>query len=354
MKEYSGDGRQLCDFKNLLREAEAAVREHYPEAGMDEVFERLHRSEEDREFWAHRIEGAAFFVSPDIYRVVELYSPVRSFFVVSNSFHIKPLLRIFQSADSYQVLCLSQGSVALYEGTKYSLHEVALHDVPRSLEEALGSELTEPQVRASSNRGPAAAGLYHGHGGSPDKDLVDRERFYRAVDRAILEQYSRVSKKPLILCALPEDQSIFREVTHNPFLMPCGIYRHPSSVTKEALQLEAWMVFEPEHEQRIAAAIDKFLVAKAHNAGSDDLVQVAHAAAAGRVQTLLVDADRHIPGRVSVEDEGGVFVAPIPQSGVDDVLDDIAEQVIDTGGEILVIPPAQMPTESGIAATYRY
>ena len=48
----------------------------------------------------------------------------------------------------------------------------------------------------------------------------ETERFFRAVAPAILEHYSRPSGLPLLLAALPEHHSFFRQISRNPFLMP--------------------------------------------------------------------------------------------------------------------------------------
>lgn len=39
---------------------------------------------------------------------------------------------------------------------------------------------------------------------------------------------------------------------------------------------------------------------------------------------------------------------------VDDVLDDLAELVMRQGGEVVVVPDERMPSETGLAAVYRF
>lgn len=39
---------------------------------------------------------------------------------------------------------------------------------------------------------------------------------------------------------------------------------------------------------------------------------------------------------------------------VGDLLDDLAEAVLRTGGDVVVVPKDQMPSESGLAAILRY
>src|SRR5699024_12821321 len=48
------------------------------------------------------------------------------FAVVENSVHINPLIRVFQSADRYQLLGISRRNFALFEGTRYQVNEVTL------------------------------------------------------------------------------------------------------------------------------------------------------------------------------------------------------------------------------------
>lgn len=40
--------------------------------------------------------------------------------------------------------------------------------------------------------------------------------------------------------------------------------------------------------------------------------------------------------------------------GVDDLLDDLAELVLNKGGQVIVAPSLDMPTRTGVAAIFRY
>ena len=69
--------------------------------------------------------------------------------------------------------------------------------------------------------------------------------------------------------------------------------------------------------------------------------------------TLLVEAERIVPGRFDLAD-GSVVAAALDDPEVDDVLDDIAERVLATGGEVVIVPAERMPGRSGLAAVYRF
>ena len=86
-------------------------------------------------------------------------------------------------------------------------------------------------------------------------------------------------------------------------------------------------------------------------AGKPD--EVATAAVAGRIGTLLVDADRELPGRVD-RATGTIQAADLSDPEVDDAIDDLAEEVLRTGGQVIVVPRDRMPTDTGPAAIFRY
>lgn len=87
--------------------------------------------------------------------------------------------------------------------------------------------------------------MHHGHGGKKSELEIDAERFFRAVDRAVLEQHSRPSGFPLILAALPEHHHLFHEVSHNPFLIKDSIEIYPGdqSSIKEVRQ-RSWQLMQ--------------------------------------------------------------------------------------------------------------
>ena len=87
--------------------------------------------------------------------------------------------------------------------------------------------------------------------------------------------------------------------------------------------------------------------------GSGDLSDVARAAVEGRVATLLLEADRQIPGRIDAA-TGALSFANLGDPEVDDLLDDLGEYVLRGGGEVVVVPVERMPTTTGLAASYRY
>jgi hypothetical protein len=68
----------------------------------------------------------------------------------------------------------------------------------------------------------------------------DTKRFFRAVDDAVLELYSRLSGMPPLLAALPKHHHLFRTVSRNPLLVSGMIDIHQSALPIDELRERAW------------------------------------------------------------------------------------------------------------------
>lgn len=339
-------------FRNLVRELEAGLADRLPKAELAGILEPFHALAADRDFWNHNQDGLAVLATQDLFRVYRVQYPVQERAVVADSFHLKPLLRTLEATDRFQILGLTREEVSLYEGSAAGVDEVALHpDVPRTITDALGEQLSEPHLTVASYGGVGGGRtpMHHGKGSKEGEVDVDTERFFRVVDRAVTEHHSKTSGLPLILAALPEHHHLFREVSHNPNLIPESLPVHPDALgSLEELRDRTVDLFEPHRRARLAELTERFGSARANGTGDDDPAAVARAAAAGRVDTLLVEADREMPGQVDPTTGG------IDQDGSDDVLDDLGQLVRSMGGSVLLVPEDAMPTRTGVAAIYRY
>lgn len=368
-RQHPDNQQDSIRFRNLIKQAADLLQHEHSARQIDSVLARFHALAEDADFWNHTTDGLAVFGAPDLFRTVRLQRPTSELAIVAGSFHVKPLLRIVQSTDRFQVLNINRHDIRLFEGNRDVLDEMDLAaEVPRTASDVLGDELPEPEGQAHSyGTGPAASGaganrgaggaktggMRHGHGSKSDVIDQQTERFFRAVDRAVIEHHSKPSGLPLILAALPEYHALFHSVSHNVQLIDSGIATDPEALTIDELRAGAWQVLEPVYLKRLADLVDRFGTARAAQLGDDRLPQVAEAAAAGRIETLLLEAQAQAPNRLD-STTGALQADELVHPDVDDMLDDLAEQVLRTGGEVVIAPAEQMPSTTGLAAIYRF
>mgnify|MGYP001237747505 CR=1 FL=1 len=345
--------QNVIQFKNHLKKIEQSLAEKYDKKEMDVILEPLKELTNDRNFWQQMGEAFALFATNGVCIVYQIQREVKDLAIVANSFHIKPLIRVFQSADRYHLLGLNRKEFALFEGNRYGIEEVPLDSsVATRIEEVLGDDYMEKQVSAGA-AGPRGTTTFHGHGSRKDVMDNDIERFFRHVDRTVLDQFSRSTELPLYLVALTEYHTPFQNISHNPFLQKEGIKIDYTALSLDDLKNSAWEVIEPLYLEKTKIIVDKFHEAAAKFEGSSDIAQVARAASENRISQVLIEADRVYPGRVDVE-TGELISGDLIDPEIDDVLDDIAELVYNNNGEVVVVPKERMPSDTGVAAIFRY
>lgn len=348
-------------FKNLVRQLEGLLEHHSPEAPKDVVLAPFYQLLDDQTFWNNCPASIAVFAGEEHFIVVGLRQTVRETVIVNSHPYLKPLLRLAPVTDRCQVLCLSRDSVQMYQGTAQHMEKVELPAaVPTRQVDALGDELTPRDQQGHpdgfSGGGERGDPMMHesGGGGKQDETNLDRERFFRAVDKAVTEHCSRPCGLPLVLVALPENQAVFRAVSHNPFLLADGIERDPATLQPAQLADACASVLRNRHDDALDKAFDRFGVALGQGAVGRHLPEIANAAAEGRVALLLVEAEREVAGTIAANALNRE-AADTRKIHSEDVLDELILAVIRQGGEVVVVPPERsMPTETGAAAVYRY
>lgn len=340
-------------FRNLVKEMEASLRQQYPQREVAPLLAPFEALANDDAFWNHTSDGLAVLSAPGMFRVYQLPRTVAELVVVADSFHTKPLLRITQSADHYQVLGLSRNSFKLFEGNRDSLRQVQLPaDTAQTADAMLGKD-TDSREGAHRAYGPAGDTAWHGTDVKQAASDRDTEQFFRAVDQAVMQHYGPSGGMGLILAALPEHHHLFRSISKNPQLRKEALDVHPDAMPLGALRECAWQLVQPYYLQRLSGLVAAYGAAAAKAQGSDALDDIAKSAVAGRVATLLIEADRLIPGHIHTT-TGKVTARRLDDPHVDDLLDDLGELVLKAGGDVVMVPVQRMPTSTGAAAIYRF
>ena len=348
--------QDLVRFRNLVKELEATLRRKYPAAETRHFLEQFEALGHDHAFWSQGLDGLAVMGGAGLFRVFRLPRTVAEVAIVADRFYVKPLRRFLQFVGRYQILGLGLDTIQLFEGDRDSLVEIEpARGVPRTPGETLGEEAVKSRqsfvsiVGASGKGTPMPPGL----GAKKDEADTNTERFFRAVDRAVLEHHSRPSGLPLLLAALPEHHHLFRGISHNTFLMAAGLQFNPNVLTISELRERVWDILEPQYHAWMTAVVEEFMEARARGLGSDQLEEVLQAANDGRVAMLLIEFSRKNAGQTDGE-SGLRNSAGMDKANIDDLLDDLGELVGNMGGQVLVVPTERMPGKTGLAAIFRY
>lgn len=353
-RHFPENKQDIIRFKNLIQRIQNSLTQKYPRAEISKIMKPFKELEEDTMFWNNTKDGLAILSCKDKTIVYKLSRPVNEFAVVADSFYIKPLIRAYQSADRYNLLGLSRRNFTLYEGNRYGFEEVKLDGgIPRTIEEVLGDEYTEAYLNQGVYGGTGGAPMFHGHGGRKEEISKDTEKYFRYVDKFILDNFSKISNLPLMLISLDEHQGLFRSITNNSYLLKDGIKRDYETISINELKAETWKVIEPYYLNKTKELIGKYELDRSKFLGSDDLAEVARAVLANRVSILMIESDRVEAGRIN-KDTGLLERGDIEDPELNDMLNDLAQMVYKYKGEVVILPKERMPSTTGVAAIYRF
>ena len=324
-------------FKNLLRVIENSL-EQLPNIDlMDTIMKPFYELKDNKNFWDHTSDGIAVFASKNNCVVYNLQTPVKELAVVANSYHIKPIIKAFQSTENYHILGLSRDNFTIYQGNRYGFEEIEIDQgTPRTMKEVLGEELSEPYLSHASHAGTGSPAIYYGHGDVKSEIDKDTEKYFRYVDSFVLENYSKTSKLPLILVSLTEHHSKFKKISNNPYLLEDGINKSIESLDLDEIQNSSRTIIQAINVEKIQKLAEAYAKAEAELSGSSDLVQVAKAAYESRVAAILIEEDKILPGKIDYK-TGEIKFGAIDSPDYDDRMDDLAELVLLNGGDVFVL-----------------
>jgi hypothetical protein len=346
--------KDILVFKNLAKEAISSLVEDKPIRDMKPLIELLKNMEEDSDLWNYSLEGLAIFATLDemiLYRVEKEFQPIS---IVSNSFHIKPLVEHFQAIETFSILALEAESYALYVGNHLEIKPMVLKDeIETTLSGVLGSHHTEDYQTHGVYGGASDGSTFHGHGGRSDEVELDRAKFFKHVDRFVFEEISKAIKLPMILVTRKEHHSDFRKLSKNTFMIEDRIEGSFNDFKDEDIKFEIKKINDQRFNFIIDQAIENYGNLKSKEQSSDQLIEVLKALLASRVDTLFIEKDKIIPGKIDIESQQ-IVQSDLEDSETDDLLDDMIQHAYLTGSKIYILKKDKMPTTSGVAAIFRY
>jgi len=343
-------------FKNLLGEAELQLLA----SGLrtPEVEKLLKPTQEllnNRSFWQHQSDGLSAFISPQTFRYYRLPLDFDELVVVTNRFHIKPLLTLFSGNGRFYLLALSQNEIRLLQGTRFSSSEVELGGVPESIDQALKYDDPEKQLqfhtRTPGGTGERAA-MFHGHGVGTDDAKQNILRYFHQIDKG-LHDLLREEQAPLVLAGVEYLFPIYRQANTYPYLVDEGITGNPDELSAKELHGRAWSVVEPLFLKAQDQASARYKQLAGTGLASSDLKAIVPAAYHGRVESLFVPVGIQQWGTFD-SDANMVYLHQDAEPDNEDLLDLAAIQTLLHGGTVYAVKPKEVPDGVVLAAVFRY
>jgi hypothetical protein len=335
-----GDAERI-ELKNLGADAVRQLRDGgAPRGDVPAIEEELADLVDDDEFWRFQARSLAVLLTPTTMRTFRLPNRLAPVVEVSDRFHLKPLLRAVTFPNTAFVLALSQNGVRLLEiAPELEPAEIRVPDMPKDVASAVGK---------ASIRDRSPSGKIQGSEGQKTR----MRQYARQIDHALRPLLSGLDL-PLILAATEPMDAVYRSVNTYPHLLAAGLAGNPDTDSAAELTEGARRVLDDVYASELRSIQEAYALRVSQRRASGDIADVARAATHGLVDTVLVDIDEVVPGRVD-EETGSITL-----DGADDavnygVVDEIARRVWLNGGTVLAVRRADIPGNGSVAAILRY
>ncbi len=324
-------------MKNAIRDVVATLEQmKYNDSDIKRHVEKLHDLHANKEFWSKRDNGLAIYATMDKLAYFDLPLEIEYSVHVNGDFIISPLLAGRADAYQYHVLELNFTQPRYFLGSQAGLEQALSDELPADLKTALHIDEYQTRRQHSTSPGGDRDAHSHGHGGRKDKQINDKDRYLRLVDKVLWENALKNSNLPLIIAADVDTASLFRERSRYRYIHSAVLEGNYQRANKDTLAEKTWEIMSDsimEEENMFQRMLDR---AKRRD-GQQLLVNGAHirkAARQGKIATLAISLIYKTYDSVVRRMEQRFKIA-LPSSARQLMnIEDSAREVIQTGGEV--------------------
>ena len=342
-------------WKNLVTGVEDLLTQSMRRPDVEALLAPARDLQENALAWQYMSDGLAMFLRPDGQRTFRVPAPMPALATVGNRTVMGPLLRLFAGDERFLLLALSQREIRLMEGSRNTVEQVQLTDVPTSLADAVDPQepRSDTMARSAASAGRGGPAVFYGHGAG-DRHLKKDEvvRFLRQVSGGLRDVLAGETA-PLVLFGLEPLVVTYREVNGYEHLLDEAVVHSSDQLSIEQLHEMAWPLVERRLRDARGQVIERFHSLQGTNRVSSDLATVAAAAADGRVETLFVQADPWCWEQVAGNDAAIVELGADPRYAEFEQIDTAAVATLKNGGRVYATSQTVVPDRQ-VAAIFRY
>ena len=340
-------------WSNLLRTARTRLeRREAPPSYVEAVMETAVSGLNTPELWESSPRGLLALLGPRRPRVFPLRRAPEELVYVCDRYRLLPLFEKRIESRPFYLLGLSQGRVQVWRGDGRGLRELDIPHLPKSLEDAMGHDLTEETLQGYTvglQRPGGSATIFHGHGSGEDDVTREQAGFLKRVDHALVEGLDD-RRAPLVVAGVERLADMFRNLSKHPRIAPEIIHGNPWDRSRSELHQRAWHIARPQLDVEREIAFDRL--------GGDpsnletDLGTILRSAREGRVETLAAASDAPRWGNFDPQTEE--LELHERQNGSEcDLIDLAVRWSLRHGADVYVAAKARLPLATSLTAKLR-
>jgi len=359
-KASGGEGfkKNQIRLKNELGSVESKLEDlGIGQREIQEWLQEPRRLVNDTEFLNHLDSCLVFFINENNTKYYRLPLPITTMNYVGDHYYLTPLVNLLVGDYDHYILALSANELQFFEGNRFDIKPHNISElIPANKYDVVGSDYEQASLQFRSGHGePGDAAIYHGQGaGSESEKELELTKYFREIDKGILEALEGKSAYHLILACVDHLFDLYKTINSNNHLLPENIsgnpeHKHMTSLHEQAIELlknrnlmalhKKWQEYE-----------DKLPDAEA----SFNFKEVLRASLSGRTDTIFIKKDEQIWGKYDPTLHE-LITGKQSDPGSVDLVNLAVTETIKNGGKAYVWEEEDFKaTASGVVAIFRY
>lgn len=290
-----------------------------------------------------RASGVALFASATECATLEAAAAFASSVTIAPRYYLVPLVPLAAAKPPGLILALSRHAIRLVDAS--AAKDLPLPaGTPRSMIEAVGGERREPTLQQHS---VGTGAVFHGHGEGSDDVLKEIATYCKQVVSSLARQIAR-SRATVVLAGDGKIVAAFRDAASGWPLLDEHIHGSHDRTPATLLAAFAAPLLAASQHATNTELKKLFGARSAERRASDDLLDIAAAARAGRIDTLLLEQ-----GAALTEPRLRTAQEPLAAQP-EGPFNSEAVLTLRSGGEVRLVAAADMPTGAHQAAIFRF
>lgn len=318
-------------LKKLRKEAEHRLLAEFKKKEIRGLLSKLKKTVESVDV-RHNLDGLAIFVNSNFEKVVRLPFPVKERIIIDETFATRDLIRAMNRGINYYTLSISAGFVRLFEAHRDNFTEIYEGGFPFANPFPRGSNLEE----------------------STSVKEARLKEFFKMVDKSFSVIYNQHPMQ-VVIAGVGRNIAFYRATADLDNKLITTIEGNYDNASQHDLSLVVWPEVKRSMEEKRRQVLRKLDEATGRKRLVTGIEKVWKLALQDRGELLVVEEDFQQAAQINKNGNSLILVNEHGLPGItDDLVDEIAEKVVSTGGRVVFTENGSLSKYNHIALTLKY
>jgi len=333
-RNYPENQKDSITLNELLMEAKERVINGYGKRSVNDLIEKIDSIEKEIDVNLN-LDSLHIFLSNSTKEIIKsTWSTRQDSVYISDSFAVKPIIKVFNRTVEYLILKLTKSEVRLIHAVNDGLvGEITNDDFPfmNSTDDSIDTETVTNGKQAEN---------------------LARE-FFNKIDKALLRVTNKTDMKCVVICT-DDNYNRLLKVADKPSVYMGWTNINYNKTANHSIANDAWQVVNVQQEKGRAEDIKEMQEAVGKSNVITDLSEIYRAAKEGRGDLLIVNDNFHQAVRITGEFSLDLVTDLTLPGIVDDITSEIAWDVISKKGRAIFTTQEEFKSLGDIALKVRY